>query len=69
MQKLILEDIQTFLKELGSGFAFIGNEYKIKIGGTYNYIDLLLFNYQYKFLPLNETNHQFLLDIHFLSCL
>jgi len=47
LQKLILEDIQTFLKELGSGFAFIGNEYKIKIGGTYNYIDLLLFNYQY----------------------
>ena len=47
LQKLILEDIQTFLKELGSGFAFIGNEYKIKVGGTYNYIDLLLFNYQY----------------------
>ena len=47
LQKLILEDIPSFLKELGTGFSFIENEYKIKIGGTYNYIDLLLFNYIY----------------------
>ena len=47
LQKLILEDIPSFLKELGSGFTFIENEYKIKIGNTYNYIDLLLFNYEY----------------------
>jgi predicted nuclease of restriction endonuclease-like (RecB) superfamily len=44
LQKLILEDIPYFLKELGSGFTFIENEYKIKIGNSYNYIDLLLFN-------------------------
>ena len=44
LQKLILEDISTFLKELGSGFAFIENEHKIKIGESYNYIDLLLYN-------------------------
>ena len=44
LQNLILEDIPYFLKELGSGFTFIENEYKIKIGNTYNYIDLLLFN-------------------------
>ena len=47
LQKLILEDIPSFLKELGDGFSFIENEYKIKIGNTYNYIDLLLFNYIY----------------------
>ena len=35
------------MKELGVGFCFIGSEYKIKIGNTYNYIDLLLFNYIY----------------------
>ena len=45
LQKLILEDIPSFLKELGEGFTFIDNEYKIKIGDNYNYIDLLLFNY------------------------
>ena len=47
LQRLILEDIPSFLKELGSGYTFIENEYKIKIGNTYNYIDLLLFNYVY----------------------
>ena len=48
LQKLILEDIPSFLKELGSGFTFIENEYKIKIGDKYNYIDLLLYNIKYK---------------------
>ena len=47
LQRLILEDISSFLKELGVGFCFIGSEYKIKIGNTHNYIDLLLFNYIY----------------------
>ena len=48
LQKLILEDIPAFLKELGSGFTFIQNEYKIKIDNRYNYIDLLLYNIKYK---------------------
>ena len=47
LQKIILENIPSFLDELGSGFTFIRNEYKIKIGDRYNYIDLLLFNYIY----------------------
>lgn len=47
LQKLILEDITSFLKELGEGFCFIDNEYKIKIGNRYNYIDLLLFNIKF----------------------
>lgn len=44
LQKLILEDISSFLLELGSGFSFVQNEYRIKIGDKYNYLDLLLFN-------------------------
>ena len=47
LQKLMIEDISSFLKELGNGFSFIDNEYKIKIGDRYNYIDLLLFNYEF----------------------
>ena len=47
LQKLILEDIPSFLDELGEGFTFVRNEYKIKLGDRYNYIDLLLFNYKY----------------------
>ena len=47
LQNLILEDIPSFLDELGDGYSFIKNEYKIKIGNIYNYIDLLLFNIKY----------------------
>lgn len=47
LQKLILEDLSSFMKELGTGFSFIDNEYKIKVGDRYNYIDLLLFNIEY----------------------
>ena len=47
LKSLILEDISSFLKELGEGFCFIDSEYKIKIGDRYNYIDLLLFNIKY----------------------
>ena len=48
LQKLIMEDISSFLKELGDGFTFVDNEYKIKIGDRYNYIDILLYNIKFK---------------------
>ena len=38
LHKIIIEDIESFTKELGIGFSFIGSEYKIKIGNRYNYI-------------------------------
>ena len=47
LHNLILEDIPTFMKELGNGYSFIDDEYKIKIGDTYHKIDLLLFNIKY----------------------
>ena len=47
MQKLILENLPSFLDELGEGFTFVKNEYKIKIGNSYNYIDLLLYNIKF----------------------
>ena len=48
LQKLIMEDISSFLKELGDGFTFVDNEYKIKLGDRYNYIDILLYNIKFK---------------------
>ena len=47
LKQLILEDIDDFLSELGEGFSYIKNEYKIKLGDRYNYIDLLLYNIKY----------------------
>ena len=48
LKRLILEDMDNFLTELGDGFCYIKNEYKIKLGDRYNYIDLLLYNIKYK---------------------
>ena len=47
LHHLILENIESFMKELGNSFCFIGSEYKIKIGDRHYYIDLLLFNIKY----------------------
>lgn len=47
LQKLVLEDISLFMKELGNNFSFIDSEYKIKLGDRYNYNDLLLFNIEF----------------------
>ena len=47
LKQLILEDIDNFLTELGEGFTYIRNEYKIKLGNTYNYIDILMYNIEF----------------------
>lgn len=47
LHNLILEDIESFMHELGNSFCFIGSEYKIKIGDRNYYIDILLFNIKF----------------------
>ena len=47
LKEAILNNLDNFLTQLGNGFSYIGNEYKMKIGNSYNYIDLLLFNIEY----------------------
>lgn len=48
LKETILNSIDDFLRQLGFGFTYVGNEYKIKIGSRYNYIDLLLYNIKHK---------------------
>lgn len=40
----LLNNITQFLVELGTGFAYVGKEYRLKIGDTENFIDLLFYN-------------------------
>ena len=47
LHNLILEDIESFMHELGNSFCFIGSEYKIKIGDRNYHIDILLFNIKF----------------------
>ncbi len=47
LKSYILRDMDNFLKQLGDGFAYMANEYKIMIGNKPNYIDILLYNAVY----------------------
>ena len=47
LHNLILEDIESFMHELGNSFCFIGSEYKIKIGDRNYHIDILSFNIKF----------------------
>ena len=44
LKAFILKDMDNFLLQLGQGFAYMANEYKIMIGRKPNYIDMLLYN-------------------------
>ena len=48
LKELILNNLDDFLHQLGYGFTYVGNEYKIRIDDRYNYIDLLLYNFKFK---------------------
>ena len=48
LKQSILNNLDDFLSQLGIGFTYVGNEYKLNLGNTYNYIDLLLYNIKYK---------------------
>ena len=54
LKQLILENLDSFLHELGDGFTYVGNEYKISLGNNFNYVDLLLFNYIYNCFTVVE---------------
>ena len=47
LKSFILKDMDNFLNQLGNGFAYMANEYKIMIGSKQNYIDILLYNVIY----------------------
>ena len=40
----IYNNITHFLTELGTGFAYVGKEYRLEVGQTENFIDLLFYN-------------------------
>jgi len=44
LERKILENIKSFLLELGIGFTFIGNQYKIVLGENEYFIDLLFYH-------------------------
>ena len=44
IERALVQDVTKLLLELGTGFAFLGNQYCINVGGDDFYIDLLFYN-------------------------
>lgn len=44
IEQALVKDITKLLLELGNGFAFLGNQYHLNVGGDDFYIDLLFYN-------------------------
>lgn len=50
LEKRLVENIQKFMLELGNGFAFMGSQYHVEVGGQDFYIDLLFYHYRLRCL-------------------
>ena len=44
IETALVKEVTSLLLELGTGFAFLGNQYHINVGGDDFYIDLLFYN-------------------------
>ncbi len=43
LERALLNHLRDFLLELGKGFAFVGSQYRLEVGGEEFYIDLLFY--------------------------
>jgi len=63
LERLLINDLEKFLLELGKGFSFVGRQYRISTETTHYFIDLVFYNYILKCfvlldLKVNKLNHQ-----------
>lgn len=63
LEQRLINNLGAFLLELGKGFAFIGNQYRITIDNTHYYVDLVFYHRILKCfvlvdLKLGKVNHQ-----------
>jgi len=50
LETSIIKNIRAFLMQMGSDFAFIGNQYRLEVDGQEYFIDLLLYHRQLRSL-------------------
>ena len=68
LKQAILNNLDDFLLQLGNGFTYVGNEYKIKLDDRYNYIDLLLYNIKYKcYVVVKEHTGQIQIYMNYID--
>lgn len=63
MESALLENLHSFILELGRGFAFVSRQYHLNVGSEHYYIDLVFYNYILKCfviidLKVGKLTHQ-----------
>jgi predicted nuclease of restriction endonuclease-like (RecB) superfamily len=63
LETKLIDHLQSFLLELGKGFAFVGRQYRITLANKHNFVDLVFYHYILKCfviidLKVNEVEHK-----------
>ncbi|MFV9678062.1 MAG: PDDEXK nuclease domain-containing protein [Methanosarcinales archaeon] len=63
LEHALIDELQTFLLELGKGFSFVARQRRITVDGDHYYIDLVFYNYVLKCfmlidLKVGKLTHQ-----------
>lgn len=63
LETKLIDNLQSFLLELGKGFAFVGRQYRITLANKHNFVDLVFYHYILKCfviidLKVNEVEHR-----------
>ena len=54
LRKALTNNLKDFILELGKGFSFVGEEYRVEVGNYDYYIDLLFFHRDLQYLVTVE---------------
>ena len=57
----LVKEVEKFLLEMGTGFAFMGRQYHLDVSGDDYYIDLLMYNtFMHRYMVIELKNTEFL---------
>ena len=57
----LVREVEKFLHEMGTGFAFMGRQYHLEVSGDDYYIDLLMYNtFMHRYMVIELKNTEFI---------
>ena len=57
----LVKEVEKFLLEMGTGFAFMGRQYHLEVSGEDYYIDLLMYNtFMHRYMVIELKNIEFI---------
>ena len=60
LKDALMDNLQKFLLELGTGFSFVGREYRLLVGKTEQFIDMLFYNFSlHRFVVIEMKTREF----------